>query len=424
MKRTLIMLLVFGFIWNQASVGCTIFPPENFPKGVYKMSDGSYAVLVEMNGFPGVIFSNGTVRVLKPSASANEFEFGNAIALFDSIEGRIRIEDKGEKIFIKSNGVEAIGTKLKLKEQDKEFKNGNLKLAGTLILPEGKGPFPCLVMTHGSGYEKREASRGLAYLFASNGIAVFIYDKRGTDKPEEEGEWKASFADYANDAIAAAMMLAKYKSINAKHIGIFGHSQGGWVAPLAASKSDLFAYAIISAGNVVTPVEQHLYNGMCANRQAGVPEWAIKEIYDFRVIKYEAGITGNKEKFEAALPIAQKKVWFVRTGGELPGGTFWTLNGYYKSDTALSALKCPILVIGGELDRYTDTKTNMALFQQIFEKSGNIKNVTFKVFPSANHGYFETSTGKLDETEMPALKKFADGYFDTLINWTLKITKQ
>ncbi|MBK7872531.1 MAG: alpha/beta fold hydrolase [Saprospiraceae bacterium] len=423
MKRMLIMFLVLGFVWNHASVGCTNLPPEKFPKGVYKMSDGSFAVLIEMEGNPAVIFSNGTIRGLKPAAAANEFEFGNAIALFDSIEGKLRIEGKGEKISIKSNGTEAIGTKLKLKEQDKEFKNGDIKLGGTLILPEGKGPFPCLILTHGSGYEKREASRGLAYLFASNGIAAFIYDKRGTDRPEEEGEWKASFADYADDATAAAMMLSKHKSINAKHIGICGHSQGGWVAPLAASKSDLLSYVIISAGNVVTPVEQHLYNGMCANRQAGVPEWAIKEIYDFRAIKYEAGITGNKEKYEAALPIAQKKVWFVRTGGDLPGGTFWTLNGYYKSEPALSALKCPVLVIGGELDRYTDMKTNMALFQEVFEKSGNIKNVTFKVFPSANHGYFETSTGKLDDTEMPQLKKFVDGYFETLTGWTLKVTK-
>ncbi len=392
------------------------------PKGVYAFNDGSFITLMEMRGGLFVIFPDGNVRGLKPGSDPNSFEYGNAIAKFDKIEGQIQIN--GDKIILKNEQGERRGTKLNFKEQDKDFKSGDIPMTGTLILPAGKGPFPCIVMTHGSGYEKREESRGLAYLFAGNGIAAFIYDKRGTDKPEEVGDWKASFSDYGNDATSAAIMLSKDKSVNPKRIGIFGHSQGGWVAPLAASKSDLFSFVIISAGNVVTPVEQHLYNGACANRQNGVPEWAIKEIYEFRKIKYEAGITGNKEKFEAALPIAKEKKWFVRTGGDLPGGTFWTLNGYYKSDTALSALKCPVLVIAGELDRYSDTKTNMQLFQQIFEKSGNIKNVTFKVFPSANHAYLETTTGKLDDTEITELKRFVPGYLETLASWTKKVTSQ
>ncbi len=422
----IILATIFPGISFAGNPGIKNAVDNNFlaspPKGVYAFSDGSFITLMEMRGGSFVIFPDGNVRGLKPSSTPNSFDYGNAIARFDKIEGQIIVESKGDKIVLKNEHGEKTGTKVNFKEQDKEFKSADIPMAGTLILPEGKGPFPCIVMTHGSGYEKREESRGLAYLFAGNGIAAFIYDKRGTDKPEEVGDWKASFADYANDAKASAAMLVKNRSVDPKRIGLFGHSQGGWVAPLAASKSDLFSFVIISAGNVVTPVEQHLYNGACANRQNGVPEWAIKEIYEFRKIKYEAGITGNREKFDAALPIAKEKKWFVRTGGDLPGGTFWTLNGYYRSDTALNALKCPVLVIAGELDRYSDTKTNMQLFQQIFEKSGNIKNVTFKVFPSANHAYLETATGKLDDTEITELKKFVPGYLETLTTWTKKVT--
>ncbi|MBK8608512.1 MAG: alpha/beta fold hydrolase [Chitinophagaceae bacterium] len=290
-----------------------------------------------------------------------------------------------------------------------------------MVLPEGKGPFPCIVMTHGSGPETREASRGLACLFAGNGIAAFIYDKRGLENPGEEN-WKAPFSDYAEDAAAAARLMAKQKNIDAKKIGIFGHSQGGWVAPLAVSRTDLFSFIIISAGNVVTPVEQHLYNGSCAYRQAGVPEWAIKEIYDFRVTKYEVIVTGNRKNFEAALPVAKERPWFVRTGDGVGRDKFWVMNGYYHADTALLALKCPVLVMAGELDRYSDTKTNMELFKKIFEQSGN-RNITYKIFPSANHAYFETATGKLDATELPELKRFVPGYFETLINWTRMVTK-
>lgn len=393
---------------------------QSGPSGVYILSDSSFIVFAEMNGQPYMIFADGNIRGIRPASGKATFEFGNAFGKFNEIEGSVRFLEKGNQIIIKKGDVERTGILMKLNEQDKEFKNGSVKLKGVLILPAGEGPFPCLVMTHGSGPEKREASRGLAYLFASNGIAVFIYDKRFAELTDTT-LWQASFTDYANDAIAAANLLENNSKINAKKIGIFGHSQGGWVAPLAASRSDLFSYVIISAGNVVTPVEQHLYNGICANRQAGIKEWAIKEIYDFRLIKYEAGITGNMSRYDSAAPIARQKIWFPRTGDGLPGGVFWKSNGYYHSDTALNTLRCPVLVMAGELDKYSDTKTNMPLFQQVFERSGN-KNVTYKVFSSANHAYLETTTGKLDETEMIELKRFVPGYFETLTTWLKTVT--
>ncbi|MBL7740631.1 MAG: alpha/beta fold hydrolase [Chitinophagaceae bacterium] len=392
------------------------------PSGVYKFNDGSYVTFARMQGGSFIIFSDGNIRGLRPASVPNTFEYGNAIAGFDKIEGRVQVEKKGAEILLKTEREEKTGAKMKFKEQDKEFRNGDIRLAGTLILPEGKGPFPCIVMTHGSGPEKREESRGLAYLFAGNGIAAFIYDKRGIEMPDE-GNWKASFADYADDAIAAGRLMEKQKTIDNKLIGIFGHSQGGWVVPLAATRSTLFSYAIISAGNVVTPVEQHLYNGSCRFRQFGMKEQFIKEVYEFRLTKYEVIVTGNRANFEAALPVAKEKPWFQRTGDGVGRDSFWILNGYYSSDTALSAMKCPVLVIAGELDKYTDTKRNMALFQQIFEKSGN-KNVTYKIFPSANHAYLETATGKLDETEITELKRFVPGYFDILTSWTKKVTSK
>lgn len=413
------------FSYAQESLpGQTTRLPATGPMGVYALQDGSWATLATMQHNYVLVLSDGTVRALRPGNGETMFEFGTAIATFDTIEGGIRLEDANEKLTLTVNGAVKTGNRIKLREREMHFRNGALRLQGSLLLPEGKGPFPLVILTHGSGYEKREESRALAYLFTGSGIAAFIYDKRGTDQPEETGDWKASFYDYAADATAAAAMLAKEKLIDGKRIGIFGHSQGGWVAPLAASRSALFSFVIISAGNAVTPVEQHLYNGACANRLAGVPEWAIKEIYEFRKIKYEAGITGNKEKFEAALPVAQSKPWFIRTGGELPGGTFWKLNGYYQPDTALRLLKCPVLVIAGELDRYSDTKTNMELFRKIFEESGNRNNVTFKVFPSANHAFLETGTGKLDEKEIPVLKRFVPGYFETLSRWTKNVTSR
>lgn len=392
------------------------------PKGIFQFEDGSFVAIFEMEGYPAAIFSDGNIRGLRLDANSGLFEYGNAIGRFDSVEGRFQFDKKRGKMTQTTSAGSKTSVKMALREQDMDFKNGKVKLGGALILPPGEGRFPCIVLTHGSGQETREASRGLAYLFAGHGIAAFIYDKRGSRDPDSE-DWKVPFSDYADDATIAAGLLAKNKSIDPRHIGIYGHSQGGWVAPLAASRSDLFSFVIISAGNAVNPVEQHLYNGMCANRQSGAPEWAAKEIFDFRVIKYEAGITGDSSRFNAALPVAKAKPWFVRTGDTLPTGLFWKYNGYYDPVPALSALRCPVLVIAGELDRYSDTQRNMALFKEIFEKNGN-KRVTFKVFPDANHALLHTPTGKLDETEIMELKRFADGYFETLTEWVQGVVQQ
>ncbi len=387
--------------------------------GVYRFQEGGYAMIGMMEDLPIILFEDGSVRGLRKAGK--RYEFGNALGLFDTIEGQIDIQNKSGILSLWRSGNAQTGMRIGLTQKEMKFANGQVKLGGTLILPEGNGPFPCVIMTHGSGPEKREASLGLAGLFAGHGIAAFIYDKRFVR--ESGDKWQDdSFQNYAEDAIAAARAAASDTAIDPKKIGIFGHSQGGWVAPLAASQSSLFSFVIISAANAVSPVEQHLWSGTRAGKLNGVREDIIREIYEFRKIKYEAGITGDSSKYLAALPLAKAKPWFWRTGGELPTGPFWKLNGYYDPEPALTALKCPVLVIGGELDNHSNTRENMKRFEEIFQRSGNTQ-ATFKVFPSANHGYFETLTGKFDADEFKEFRRFVPGYFDTLTDWTRSVTR-
>lgn len=391
---------------------------QNNLSGVYAFDDSSYLAIGSLESKPMATFSDGNVRGIR--RSGKNFEVGNALGLFDRIEGRI-VKINRNTIQLTQRESSKIGRRMEFVEKRYRFNNKEVSLSGTLILPPGNGPFPCLVLTHGSGPETRDSNRGLAYLFCGYGIASFVYDKRFVGD-EDENKWQDSFDNYADDAIAAANMLAVHQNIDSRKIGIFGHSQGGWVAPLAASKSPVFSFVIISAGNVVTPVEQHLYNGSCALRQDGVKEWVIEEIYKFRQIKYEAGITGSRIKYDSALPIAKERPWFIRTGDGIPTAKFWILNGYYDARLALKNLKCPVLVIAGELDKYSDTQRNMTLFRNIFMESKH-PDVTYKIFPSANHAFLETRTGRLDETEWNELKKFADGYFQLLGSWVSEKTK-
>ena len=102
-------------------------------------------------------------------------------------------------------------------QEEVSFRNGDVILSGTLLLPLTGGPRPAVVFLHGAGSEGRYASRFLAEHLANHGIAALIYDKRGVDN--STGDWKVSdFNDLASDAIAGIELLKHNSKINAKKI--------------------------------------------------------------------------------------------------------------------------------------------------------------------------------------------------------------
>jgi len=140
------------------------------------------------------------------------------------------------------------------------FNNGNLKLAGMMILPEGEGPFPVAVIIHGSGTSTRDSKWYLtvANHLQENGIAVLLPDKRGSEK--SEGKWiGASFEELAGDTISAIEYIRTQDQFNYSKIGVIGMSQGGWIAPVVAAKTEDLAFVVSMSGPIVTQEEQLLY---------------------------------------------------------------------------------------------------------------------------------------------------------------------
>jgi alpha-beta hydrolase superfamily lysophospholipase len=136
--------------------------------------------------------------------------------------------------------------RLPYRTEDVTFTNGDVRLSGTLCLPPGKAPHPGVVLIHGSGPESRWGTiRHIADRFARAGIAVLIYDKRGSG--ESGGDWRtASYDDLAHDVLAGVRLLARTPGVDSRRIGLLGHSQGGAVAPLVA-KLDRSAIAFVVA---------------------------------------------------------------------------------------------------------------------------------------------------------------------------------
>lgn len=146
----------------------------------------------------------------------------------------------------------------------------DLALAGLLFVPEGDGPFPAAVVIHGSGTSRRDNGwyLTLAQHLQDSGIVVLLPDKRGSEK--SGGDWRtSSLEDLATDTLAAIAYLRAQQAVPLSAIGVIGMSQGGWIAPIVASKDGDLAFLVSMVGSAVTPREQLLYEENYNLREMG-----------------------------------------------------------------------------------------------------------------------------------------------------------
>ncbi|MBV8480514.1 MAG: alpha/beta hydrolase [Actinobacteria bacterium] len=135
--------------------------------------------------------------------------------------------------------------------------------AATLTLPPGRGPFPAVVTVHGSGVATRDEFDVFTMDLALHGVAVLADDKRGTG--ESQGAYPGDVATISTLSVLAAdarrevRYLASLPQIDARRIGLWGDSQGGWIVPLAASRNPLVHWAILNSGPTVTVGESDLW---------------------------------------------------------------------------------------------------------------------------------------------------------------------
>ena len=273
-----------------------------------------------------------------------------------------------------------------LQEQRVQLNGSAGKLGASLILPKGKGPFPAIVFIHGSGGQPRDASRFIAEQFATLGIASLIYDKRGVG--ESAGHFQgANFTDLTDDAITMANYLRSLNTIS--HVGFWGHSQGGWLAPLAALRWQHSAFAISSAGPAVSPAREGEWGFISPILALPESQQIIPKIRAL-VAAWHDGLRKNDwDSFDRLARHHQQEDWFAKTGltglVSRPSADF---SGAYKAFMdyqplpTLAQLKVPMLAIYALDDESIDSRESIQIMEELIEQGQDIQ---LKVYTGVDH---------------------------------------
>jgi pimeloyl-ACP methyl ester carboxylesterase len=275
------------------------------------------------------------------------------------------------------------------KSEDVSFHNGGITLSGTLLRPLTAGPSPAVVFVHGSGPEGRYASHFLAEYFARFGIASLIYDKRGVGK--STGDWKQSdFTDLARDALAGIAFLKTRKEIDARMIGVYGHSQGGMIAPLISSLSKDVAFVIGGAGSAVPLYQAEEHSITSQIRAQGIAGTELADAKVFIKLLVNVLRTGEGwDEFNAASAKARTRTWYPMLHVPAKDDWFWPFFrkiADYNSADYWQHVNVPALVLYGERDILVPVEQSIASIDRALNKAGN-QDYTIVVLPRASHAF-------------------------------------
>jgi uncharacterized protein len=296
-------------------------------------------------------------------------------------------------------------------EEAVTFANGNITLAGTLVLPAGAEKHPAVVLFHGSAPQTRDLST--AHWFAEQGLVALAYDKRGAG--QSTGDFRAvPFMDLADDGLAAIAYLKSRPEIDAKRIGVWGLSQGGWLGPLAASRSADVAFVIAVSGPGVSPGEQMIFYYANELRTQGLSESDVRQATTLRREIWTYMESGqNYQRTKADLEHSRAKPWFEtakaqqdNSFGPLPPPTERTKpsgrnqlwfghEAVYDPLPALRALHVPTLFLFGDQDQLVPVPESIAILRRVQAEDPR-HNFTIRELPNDDHGMHLISDGSLD----------------------------
>lgn len=309
----------------------------------------------------------------------------------------------------------------------------NITLAGTLTVPSGSGPFPVVILISGSGPQDRDEFlmghrpfHVLADYLTRKGIAVLRVDDRGVGK--STGSFATSTTeDFATDVMAGLAYLKTRPDVDPKLIGLIGHSEGGYIAPMVAVRSSDVAFIVLLAGPGV-PITVLLKEQARLLLKAGGANEAFIAMNErtqenmFEIVRTEPDPKLAEPKLRAevdALVAQMSPVEREAAKGRAEGGVAMVNSPWfrflltYDPAKALRRVKVPVLALNGELDLQVPPKQNLPPIEKALREGGNT-DVEAVELPKLNHLFQTATTGStteystIEETMSPvALEKIS-----------------
>ena len=327
--------------------------------------------------------------------------------------------------------------------EDVRFQNtkANVTLAGTLTLPAKEGNYPAVILITGSGAQNRdEEFYGhkpfllIADYLTTNGIAVLRYDDRGFG--QSSGDFiSATSLDFVTDVESAISYLKTRKEINKDNIGLVGHSEGGIIAPIVASKSKDVSFIVLLAGPGILGNKVLMQQSGLILKTLGASEAEIQKTKEINAkiaeiiakhqntealkIDLTKYIQENFETIPTGLkPTGITKEQFIAGQIESISSPAYQFIWNYDPAPTLQKVTCPVLALNGEKDLQVPPQENLTAIGNALRNGGN-KNITIKELPNLNHFFQECKTGS--PLEYATIEQtFSPTALTEISNWILK----
>lgn len=309
-------------------------------------------------------------------------------------------------------------------EDERVFRSADAELSGTLYLPKGGKALAAVVVTHAASLPLRDQPlyRHLKEMLPSLGVAVFVYDRRGSGR--SGGDLATS--DYtllADDAIAAVRMVAADPRIDARRVGIWGLSQGGWLSLLAASRSPDVAFAVSASAPTVTPDKQMIFLAANILRVNGYAQAEIDQAIATRkaVDDYMRGKI-DRAAAQRVVDAAKAEPWFklIYLSGTVADRetSRWRREIEHDPAQTLKDVKVPVLMIYGSGDPVVPVAASVGHLRAV---AGGHRDLEIAVIAGADH-HMETSVDPRTQLDSKRFDEAPEApeYFSVLSSWLTK----
>lgn len=287
---------------------------------------------------------------------------------------------------------------------DTTFRSGDVSLRGRLVMPASTAQVPVVVLVHGSERYSGVALYHEQHLFPANGVGVFVYDKRGTGG--SRGDYTQDFSMLADDALAALGEARRLGASRIGRIGFHGSSQGGWVAPLAATRAPV-DFVVVAYGLAESPADEDAAQVMLDLTAAGfgadthtlarrvtdatAEVMATKSPQSYAALRAVRGAYRHEPWWSAMTgeytgQVVQYPVWLTRL--LLPrfdAGTPWR----YDPLPVLASVDVPQLWMIAARDVQAPPERTL---ERLATLARNGRPITTAVFPETDHGLVEFET--------------------------------